>query len=88
MSKRDLYHANLNTNKKDFGYLKQESTNEYYKVVNRTNQGFNDNSYYEVLRIENGQAVESEKILSVSSEAVDLGFFTELTEEEFKIQVL
>jgi Trm5-related predicted tRNA methylase len=88
MSKKNIYHINLNTNKKDFGYLKHESTGKYYKILYRTNHGFSENSYYEVCPMENGQEVETKELLSVSSEAVDFGFFTHLTTEEFKLEYL
>jgi hypothetical protein len=38
--------------------------------------------------MENGQEVETKELLSVSSEAVDFGFFTHLTTEEFKLEYL
>lgn len=91
MSKKDLYHvrdSDLYGNKKDFGYLRQESNKTYWKVINRNTQGFNDNSYYEVYPVKDGKVVETTELLSVSSESVDFGFFVELTEEEFKLEIL
>lgn len=91
MSKQDLYHvrdSDLYGNKKDLGYLRKESDKTYWRVINRNKQGFNDNSYYEVYPVENGKVVETEELLSISSESVDFGFFVELTEEEFKLEVL
>jgi len=84
MTKNILYIEDENP---EFGWLYHVSADKYYKIVERTNHGFSENSFYRVVP-ENIEESDKNKLTSVSSEAVDLGFFIPITEEEYKVRRL